>query len=317
MKKTFSLLIYLIASKSNAFSQDIPVRTLPTEVFRSVKKDANDTAKWTWKRGGLLSMNLSQGSLSNWAAGGENFSMAVTSYVNYFLLHKKKNYTWDNSLDFNLGFVQATSLGSRKNDDRLDILSKFGYRVDTTNKIYATALFNFRTQFFDGYTYAGDVATLSSTFLSPAYVLLSVGFDYKPYKNLSIFLSPLTSRLTALASKRLYEKGLYGIPAGKKAINELGAFSSINYTQNIGKTITYKGRIDLFSNYNNHPQNVDVYMTNLVSFKINKLLSATYNLDLIYDDDVKLFGPDKNSPALQVKSLIGIGFLMKLNNVVN
>jgi len=41
------------------------------------------------------------------------------------------------------------------------------------------------------------------------------------------------------------------------------------------------------------------------------LLSATWTLDLIYDDDAALFGKNKNSPALQIKSLIGVGFLLK------
>jgi hypothetical protein len=47
--------------------------------------------------------------------------------------------------------------------------------------------------------------------------------------------------------------------------------------------------------------------------KINKYFSATYSLDLIYDDNVRLFGANHNSPALQTKSLIGIGFLKPLN----
>jgi hypothetical protein len=68
--------------------------------------------------------------------------------------------------------------------------------------------------------------------------------------------------------------------------------------------------MDLFSNYLHNPRNVDMYMTNLFTFKINKFLSATYSLDLIYDDDVKLFGPKQDSPGLQLKSMIGIGFSM-------
>ena len=47
--------------------------------------------------------------------------------------------------------------------------------------------------------------------------------------------------------------------------------------------------MDLFSDYVNNPQNVDMYFTNYFFFKINKFLSASYNLDMIYDDDVKIF----------------------------
>src|SRR5688572_1173183 len=109
---------------------------------------------------------------------------------------------------------------------------------------------------------------------------------------------------------------MYGVPRGKHVSQEFGGFVSVTYTSSFTKNVTYKGRADLFSNYKNNPKNVDVYMTNAFSFKINKYLSATYNLDLIYDDDVKLFKENKSSPALQIKSLIGIGFLMRFAPVV-
>ena len=66
--------------------------------------------------------------------------------------------------------------------------------------------------------------------------------------------------------------------------------------------------MDLFSNYRTKPENVDFFLTNFFSLKVNKFLSVTYNLDMIYDDDVKLFGKNKTSPGLQTKSIVGIGF---------
>jgi hypothetical protein len=70
--------------------------------------------------------------------------------------------------------------------------------------------------------------------------------------------------------------------------------------------------MDLFSNYEHNPQDVDLYMTNLFTAKFNKLISATWSVDMIYDDDAKVFGPNHNSPRLQIKSLVGIGILLKL-----
>lgn len=293
-------------------TQGILVNKLRNETSRTIKKEA-DTSRWNWKRGGLMSFNLAQGSLSNWASGGDNFSLTVNGYFNYFFFFRKDRHSWDNNIDINLGFVQSTSLGSRKNDDRFDYLSKYGYKMDTLGKWYLSTLFNFRSQFFDGYTFSKNVGDLSSSFLSPAYLILSVGFDYKPTGNLSLFISPLTSRSTIIANKTLSDKGVYGVPAGSHSLNEIGAFVTLNYSNSIAKNITYKGRIDLFSNYQNYPQNVDIYMTNLFSFKINRFFSATYSLDMIYDDDIRLFGPNNTSPGLQTKSLIGIGFLKPLN----
>jgi len=209
--------------------------------------------------------------------------------------------------------VSATSIGSRKNDDRIDFISKYGYKVDSTSKWYFSTLFNFRTQMFDGNNYSGDVRTFSSTFLSPAYILLSVGMDYKPNNRFSMFLSPLTSRWVVVADSYLANKGAYGVDTGHHSINEVGAFASLNYFAPITKNVQYKGRLDLFSNYRKNPANVDFFFTNMVSFKINRLLSATYNLDMIYDDDVRMFGPNKNGARLQLKSLIGIGFMLQFS----
>lgn len=312
--RNYSLLLFLLLLSTASFSQDITVKKISTEVFRDVKKEA-DTIQWTWKRGGLVNANLAQGSLSNWAAGGDEFSMSLNSYFNYFILHKHGRINWDNSFEFNLGFLKSSSLGTRKNDDRFDLLSKYGYQLDS-GKWYITALGNFRSQFFDGYTYTGGVKTFSSTLLSPAYALLSLGMDYKHNEKLSVFLSPVTSRWVIVANKALSDSGMYGVPRGKHVSQEFGGFVSVTYTSSFTKNVTYKGRADLFSNYRNNPKNVDVYMTNAFSFKINKFLSATYNLDLIYDDDVKLFKENKSSPALQIKSLIGIGFLMRFAPVV-
>ncbi|MBN8663903.1 MAG: DUF3078 domain-containing protein [Chitinophagales bacterium] len=310
MKQTLLAVVLLIAMQT-VEAQDIAVLRLRKETDRSIKKDA-DTTTWRWKKGGVFSSSLAQGSLSNWAAGGDNFSLAANLYLNYFTFFKHERHTWDNNLDVNLGFVQTTSLGGRKNDDRFDFLSKYGYKVDTTGKWYLTGLFNFRSQFFDGYTFSNNIPNFTSSLLAPAYVLFSVGFDYKRSTKFSLFLSPITSRWVIVANSRLNKLGLYGVPAGKSSVSELGAFASANYNNTIAKNIVYKARLDLFSNYQNNPQNIDIFMTNVLSFKINKLLSATYNLDLIYDDDVRLFGPQKKSPGLQVKSLLGIGFLIQI-----
>lgn len=316
MSKRF-LFLLLVCMQFVASAQDIPVKTLPTEIFKSVTRKATDTfTVWRWKRGGLINVNLSQGTLSNWAAGGDNFSLSTGAYVNYYLYHQGGRHNWDNNIDFNFGLIQTSSLGTRKNDDRVEVISKYGLKVDTTGKVFASLLYNFRSQLFDGLTYVGDSGYLSSSFMSPAYFLLSAGFDYKPSPIFSLFLSPLTERITLVANNKLNAKGAYGVPAGKSYIAQVGAFASVNYNKEIFKNVRYRGKMDLFSDYTNNPKNIDMYFTNFFAFKINKFLSATYTLDMIYDDDVRLFGDNKNSPGLQLKSLIGIGFLMPMSPVV-
>ncbi len=308
MKQLISVCAGAIFSLS-LFAQDGAVKNLQDEASKEIKKDPNDTTNKVWKKGGIYSINLSQGSLSNWAAGGDNFSFSVNSLLSLYAFYKKEKHSWDNTFDFNLGYVNTTSLGSRKNDDRFDFLSKYGYALNP--KLSVAGVFNLRSQFFKGYTFPDNVKTFASSFMAPGYLLLGAGLDYKPVPDFSIFFSPATARWVIVRDTALSNKGLYGVEPGKKSILEFGAFATLNYLKEISKNITYKGRLDLFSNYRHNPQNIDLFMSNTLNVKLSKVLSATWGLDLIYDDDVKLFGPNQTSPALQVKSLVGLGLLVK------
>jgi hypothetical protein len=293
-----------------AAGQDETVSDLKKASEKAIRKDPNDTIPKIWKKGGLYGINISQGSLSNWAAGGDDFSLSINSVLSLFAFYKKDKHSWDNTFDFNLGYVNTTSLGSRKNDDRIDFLSKYGYALNS--KLNAAGLFNFRSQLFKGYTYDENaVKTLSSAFLSPAYILFSPGLDYKPNANLSFFVSPITVRWTIVMNDSLSAQGQYGVDPGKKSNSELGAFASVNYLKELSKTITYKGRLDLFSNYKRNAKNVDLYFTNVLNVKLSGILSLTWSVDMIYDDDVRLFGKNNDGAAMQVKSLLGIGLLAK------
>ena len=305
MKKI--LLIALIAGYS-ASAQDETVKKLQAESGRTIKKE-EDTVQRTWKKGGLFNLNLSQGSLSNWAAGGDNFSLSLNSLLNVFAFYKKDKHSWDNTLDVNLGYMRTTSLGSRKNDDRFDLLSKYGYAI--ASKWNLAGLFNFRTQMLKGYTYPKQVKTFSSAFLSPAYILLGAGLDYKPNDHFSIYISPVTARWVVVKDDTLSAKGLYGVKPGQHSRSEFGAFVTANYVHQLNHSVGYKSRLDLFSNYKHNPGKIDVFFSNVLTVKLSGAFSAIWNIDLIYDDDLRIFGDVGKSAAVQLKSLVGLGLLVK------
>lgn len=292
-------------------AQDASIKSLKTATERTIKKEA-DTSSKTWKKGGLYSFNVAQGTLSNWAAGGDDFSLALNSLFSLYAYYKKGRHSWDNTLDYYLGYVNTTSLGGRKNDDRLDFLSKVGHSISPRFSI--AELLNFRTQTLKGYTYSGTTKTYTSNFLAPGYLLLSAGLDYKPVKNLSIYFSPATARWVIVNDTVLSNQGLYGVNPGRKSKLEFGGFATINFSKDFNKFVSFKSRLDLFSNYNHNPQDVDVYMSNMLTAKIGKLIAVNWGVDLIYDDDVKLFGPNKTSPALQFKSMVGIGLQLRFKS---
>jgi len=313
MKKKLLLSLPALIITLSLTAQDPTVKDLKNEASKSVSKDPKDTAVKTWKLGGLFNLNINEGSLSNWSAGGDKFSFSLNSYLNVFALYKKNRSSWDNNLDLAYGIVKTTSLGSRKASDRIDLLSKYGYAI--APKWYVATLFNLRTQFAKGFAYsktaAGkDTSVIISRTFAPAYVLLSLGIDYKPRDNFSLFMSPLTERWVIVANDSIAP--LFGVFPGKNAKNELGAFLSANYFTKLGKNFVYKTKLDLFSNYKQKPQNIDIYWTNVLTAKLTKYINFSFNLDMIYDDDTKNVDPAKG-PAPQWLQLMGIGFAYNFN----
>lgn len=307
-RSVFFFIVLLIGNFVQA--QDAVVRKLQQESLRQIKKEIPDTGRKSWRTGGAYSLSIGQGSQNNWAAGGDDFSFTVNTNLRLFGFYKKKKHSWDNTFDVSFGYLNTTSLGSRKNDDRFDILSKYGLALN--KKFNLATLANFRSQFLKGYTYPNNIKTFASDFLSPAYLVISQGIDFKPNKELTIFVSPVTSRWVFVKDSTLAAKGEYGVKHNTHSINQNGAFATIGYQRAFNKVVSYKSRIDFFSNYQKDPQNVDVFMTNTFSAKVAKIIAFSWNVDMIYDDDVRLFGENNDSPALQFKSIIGIGLQVKI-----
>ncbi|MEO6540108.1 MAG: DUF3078 domain-containing protein [Ferruginibacter sp.] len=313
MKKILLFNTVLLFISITLMAQDPSVKDLKNESSRSINKDPKDTAVKTWKLGGFYNLNVNQGTLSNWSAGGDKFSFSLNTYLNVFAFYKKNKSSWDNSLDLGYGFMKTTSLGSRKASDRIDLLSKYGYAI--APKWNVAALFNLRTQFAKGLAYSktaagADTATVISKTFAPAFVLLSLGLDYKPNDHFSLFISPLTERWVIVADDSIAP--LFGLLPGKNVKNELGAFLSANYTAKLGANFVYKTKLDLFSNYKQKPQNIDIYWTNALTAKLTKYINFSFNLDMIYDDDTKNVEPAKG-PAPQWLQLMGIGFAYNFN----
>lgn len=305
---TLALTFLLITVTSLA--QDKTIIELRSEGGRSIAKDASDTAKKIWKLGGMFNSALGQTSLTNWAAGGDQFSLNANGLLNLFAFYKHGIHNWDNTLDMELGYVNTTSLGTRKTNDRIDFTSKYGCNL--FDKWYLSGLVNFRSQFTKGYTYPDDTTKiLQSRFLAPAYVIVSLGMDWKPSPTFSLFLSPITTRWVIVNDDTLSSRGAYGVDTGKHVRNEIGAYLTATCNREIIKNLTYKGKLELFSNYRREAKNIDLFMSNLLAMNVYKGFSFNIGCDLIYDDDVKIFGKDKDAPRLQVRQFIGVGYQKK------
>ncbi len=90
------------------------------------------------------------------------------------------------------------------------------------------------------------------------------------------------------------------------------------YTANVMENITLQTKLELFSNYLETPQNIDINWETLISMKVNKLISATLSTHLIYDDDIEITIDknddgiiDERGPRIQFKEVLGVGFSYK------
>jgi hypothetical protein len=283
---------------------------LPTVLFSQEKAD---TIKF-WKFGGLASINLSQVSLTNWAAGGQSSSSGVTLF-NLNGNYKKDNLSWENTIDLGYGLLKENSDDVVKTNDKLDLISKFG--VKKTEKLYISVLFNFKTQFAPGYK-DPNTTDIISKFLAPAYLTLSPGIDYKPNKYLSFLISPVTGKMTIVNDDSLSASGSFGVDPGEKVRYEIGSFAKLELKTDLMKNVRLNTKIDLFSNYLHNPQNIDVNWDLMINMKINDFLSANLITNLIYDDDIKI-DVDKNGdgiieasrPRIQFKEMFGVGLSLK------
>jgi len=299
MKKNGIFLILICFFLSFANAQDNTVKNLQAAGSKEVKSlDSNG-----WKSSGNFILNINQGALSNWAAGGEQSVFGINGILNYAINYRQDRNTWDNYFDLALGIQNATSFGKfRKIDDRIDITSKYGHRI--SKKWYAGLLANFNSQALPGYDYSTTPNTKISGFLTPGKILISPGFDYRPSDKFSLFISPVTARWIIKNDPDFYNVSKFGVDAFKKSNSEIGAYLTAKYSSAINKWATFSSRMDLFSNYKRNPQNVDFLMNNLLTMKFTKNLATNISLDLIYDDDI--------IQRLQLKEILGVGLTLKL-----
>ncbi len=311
----------------------------------SAKKFNDDTTHISgWRKGGLYSLGIGQGGSRNWAAGAEKFSFSIAANTGLFANYKAGRFSMRNTLDLGYSLVNTTSQGVRKTDDKIDLYTKSGY--DLTKKTSVAIVANFRTQFASGYDYdylGEGLQRRTSGFMAPGYLILAPGIDYHPSDFLSVFVSPVSGRFVFVTNdpkSYYYENGLipggpgyetplavlYGVDPARKVRAELGGFASVNFSKEIIKNVAYKSRLDLYSNYlsttdfevigpdqlaitkqGSSPEKIDIFWTNLFVMKVNKYLNVSFAADIIYDDDVKQFGTNNNSAAMQFRSQLTVG----------
>jgi hypothetical protein len=312
---TLSLIGYL--SINNVVAQD------STNVSDSLIKIPSN-----WKTSNIFGLNVTQSSFVNWAAGGRN-NIAALGFINSNYNYSKERSKWNNEMRLALGGVQYfDEPRMQKTDDQVMLSTNYGFRIK--EKWYYSVLGDFRTQFMDGYVFPNDSIPMSR-FMAPGYSIFSLGIDYTSGSNFSILMSFATGKFTFVNDQRLADSGAFGVrPAETDALGnivrkgqrnraEVGAYIKILYKKELMKNVFLNSRLELFSNYLNNPQNIDVNAEAIFNFKINAWFSATLQFNLMYDDDIAIAVRDANNvsytaPRTQFKQVMGIGIQYRIAN---
>ena len=298
MKKLLFMLALALCSGMASFAQDAtPEAAAPAPL---------------WKFSGVSGLNLSQTSLTNWAAGGEN-SVAWNLYLNASANYKKDKWSWDNALVTDFGKTFTSTNKWLKSVDKLNFSTKIGRQVSEHWSV--SALGDFLTQFARGYDAStnpnvpGNGDKYISNIVSPGYLTLAIGADYKPNDDLSVLLSPATGKMTFVLDKKLSDAGAFGVKPGKKMLAEIGALAVANYKRKLAENISLVTKLTLFTSYDKNFGNIDVNWDMMLAFKINKFLTTTLTTNLVYDDNIKTIDGSgmTRGAKVQFREVLGLG----------
>lgn len=263
-------------------------------VSANAQEIAKDTTK-LWTKKGNMSLLFNQSSYNKKWLGGGTSNIAGNFGLNYDFNYKNKDVVWDNKfiLAYGLSKIKGDDK-TAKTDDRLELNSLWGKKA--SGQWYYSMFFNFKTQMDSGFDKDG---VRISHFFSPAYFQLGPGMLWKKNDNLSVNFSPATARMIVVHPHFTDFGSSFGVLQGDSSRFEFGASISAYYKFNIMTNVGIENRLNLYSNYLDKPQNVDIdYQMNVV-MKINKYLSANVALQAIYDDN--------SIQAVQIREVFGLG----------
>ena len=254
-----------------------------------------NTEKSVWTKGGTFTFLLNQSAFENWIAGGVS-NVSGTVGVNYDFNYLKDIWSWDNKIIASFGITKIKDQDIQKSDDRLEWNSVLGKKAQ--GYWYYSAFLNFKTQFTDDL----DSDTKGPTkFLSPGYLQIGPGMLWKKSDNLKVNIAPATLKLIVVdKALTLPDNAYFGVEEGKSSRLEFGASIGAYYKFDLMKNISMENILNLYTNYLEDPQNVDLdYTMNLV-MNINKYISTTLAYQTIYDDNA--------FEGLQTRQVFGLGF---------
>lgn len=302
-----TLLITLLVAASDVAAQfsisRVKPSSLDTKFFADSIKSTNvnnayfNRARWDAERKRIrkerntvefnASLQVSQTQFDNWAAGGDNtFSGRSTLFFRH--QYKREKLAVDYRLEgrYGLNVIEGKPF---KNEDEFKINFMTTWSIKH-NWSYATTL-NLRSQFTNGYNSRTD-KTKKSSFMAPGFFDVTIGFNYKrPKSPFNITISPLAGSIVTVWDDELLDKGMNGVPKGKKSKGQLGPSVRIDFDKEFCKKI-FRFRSYLYS-FTNIKTTPTVRWENTLEVRATKFLTTTIYALGYYDKQAITPKPQK------------------------
>ncbi|MBO6794855.1 MAG: DUF3078 domain-containing protein [Balneolaceae bacterium] len=262
-----------------------------------------DTLDNEWATTWVLGLNASQSTFNNWAAGGQN-NVSTTVFTRVNGAYRQGKFTYGYVFNVRYGITNIEGEESRKTADRLAIKHRAAYILNDENTMNAFAQISFTTQFYDGYDYSTEPRTRISDFMAPGYFSESIGYAYTPADYVS-FEAGLALKQTIVNDEAIVQAKGYGVAPGDNVFSEGGLQLAVNFSKEILKNVNYTSSLETFNNVNKSLASTDVAWANEITGKINDYLTASFQLEMIYDDDVV-------ADELQTRQILAAGLLVNL-----
>jgi hypothetical protein len=289
---TFLIFSLLFITTTQSFSQADSTKTSSDKI---------------WKFDGTFLFHIHESTFTNWASGGEN-QMASKLVAKPSLAYDNGKWSWENTLDLRYGQQRNTGNVVKKNEDEMLFTSKVGKRFSEKWKF--SSLYTFNSQF----TPYRENGRIQSEFMAPAYTNLSIGFDYDPGKNYTIYMTPLNMRNTWVFNDSLSARGEYMVKPGSSLRFRFGPSFLITYKGEIVKNIHLDTKLGYFQDVVDGLGDPVVNWDALFNMKVNKFISASFSFTLFYDEDSKTDVKDTEGNVIgkdakiQFKQSLGVGF---------
>ena len=256
-----------------------------------------------WQPSWVASLNGSQAAYNNWSQGGVSSISGTASSV-LTLLYREGQYGYGFRMNLKYGQANTRGQGVRKTDDVLSIRNRFTYTFEERGDLAAYAMASLETQFDRGYEYdAGPNGEdiYISNFFAPAYLTEGIGIAYSPSDNFMV-QGGFALKQTFVMEDELAP--VYGLEPGDNFRNEAGITTGINFEKEVATDIVYLSSLSTFTNVAQSLSSTDVIWSNELVGQINKIVSASFQFELRYDDDF--------SSDIQLKQVLSAGISVNL-----